>query len=538
MNTLYYGDCLTIMREKMTPQSVDLVYLDPPFNSNEDHNAIYKDETGRPLPDQVEAYTDTWELDEARAWTIQQMPVILGEHGVNGHKADFLAAFLNGLKNTQPEMAAYLAYMTERLLWIRRMMKPTAGVFLHCDDTASHYLKIVMDVVFGAQNFRNEITWKRRQDRHNLAKKTLGRTVDTIFWYGMSPDHKYNTQYLPYSSEYLKTAYRHTDSRGVYRLLPCTNESGGNKVYAFRGVSRAWRFKPSRMQEMYDAGLLVQAKPGSPFQYKKYLDDAKGVQLDNLWTDIPGARGNERLGYPTQKPVALLERILAASSEKGDLVFDPFCGCATTIEAASRLNRRWIGIDITIHAIKRVARRRLQDRLHLTLGKEYVIEGVPQNLEGARELWKQDPYQFQKWCVEQVEGFVNVKKTGDDGIDGRIYFAMPEESVLQHMALEVKGGENISINHVRQLKSVLMFDNVQMAGLVTLREPGKQQMKNFRKTMAMAGHVEIDGKVYPRIQLLTVAQILDGARFAMPSPAGRTDSGYASDLLNAPVNES
>lgn len=538
MNTLYYGDCLTIMREKMTPQSVDLVYLDPPFNSNEDHNAIYKDETGRPLPDQVEAYTDTWELDEARAWTIQQMPVILSEHGVNGHNADFLAAFLNGLKNTQPEMAAYLAYMTERLLWIRRMMKPSAGVFLHCDDTASHYLKIVMDVVFGAQNFRNEITWKRRQDRHNLAKKTLGRTVDTIFWYGMSPDHKYNTQYLPYSSEYLKTAYRHTDSRGVYRLLPCTNESGGNKVYAFRGVSRAWRFKPSRMQEMYDAGLLVQAKPGSPFQYKKYLEDAKGVKLDNLWTDIPGARGNERLGYPTQKPVALLERILAASSEKGDLVFDPFCGCATTIEAASRLNRRWIGIDITIHAIKRVARRRLQDRLHLTLGKEYVIEGVPQNLEGARELWKQDPYQFQKWCVEQVEGFVNAKKTGDDGIDGRIYFAMPEESVLQHMALEVKGGENISINHVRQLKSVLMFDNVQMAGLVTLREPGKQQMKNFRKTMAMAGHVEIDGKVYPRIQLLTVAQILDGARFAMPSPAGRTDSGYASDLLNAPVNES
>lgn len=538
MNTLYYGDCLTIMREKMTPQSVDLVYLDPPFNSNEDYNAIYKDETGRPLPDQVEAYTDTWELDEARAWTIQQMPVILSEHGVNGHKADFLAAFLNGLKNTQPDMAAYLAYMTERLLWIRRMMKPSAGVFLHCDDTASHYLKIVMDVVFGAQNFRNEITWKRRQDRHNLARKTMGRTVDTIFWYGMSPDHKYNIQYLPYSSEYLKTAYRHTDSRGVYRLLPCTNESGGNKIYAFRGLSRAWRFKPSRMQEMYDAGLLVQSKPGSPFQYKKYLEDAKGVKLDNLWTDIPGARGNERLGYPTQKPVALLERIIAASSEKGDLVFDPFCGCATTIEAASRLNRRWIGIDITIHAIKRVARRRLQDRLHLTLGKEYVIEGVPQNLEGARELWKQDPYQFQKWCVEQVEGFVNVKKTGDDGIDGRIYFAMGEESVLQHMALEVKGGENISINHVRQLKSVLMFDNVQMAGLITLREPGQQQMKNFRKTMAMAGHVEIDGKVYPRIQLLTVAQILDGARFAMPSPAGRTDSGYASDLLNAAANES
>ncbi|MCY4464981.1 MAG: site-specific DNA-methyltransferase [Chloroflexi bacterium] len=538
MNKLYYGDCLTIMREKMTPQSVDIVYLDPPFNSNEDYNAIYKDETGRPLPDQVEAYTDTWELDEARAWTIQQMPVILSEHGVNGHNADFLSTLLSGLSSTLPDMAAYLAYMTERLLWIRRMMKPTAGVFLHCDDTASHYLKIVMDVIFGAQNYRNEITWKRRQDRHNLARKTLGRTVDTIFWYGMSPDHKYNAQYLPYSPEYIRSAYRHTDSRGTYRLLPCTNESGGNKIYEFRGVSRAWRFKPSRMQEMYDADMLVQARPGSPFQYKKYLDDAKGIKLDNLWVDIPGARGNERLGYPTQKPVALLERIIEAGSNKGDLVFDPFCGCATTIEAASKLNRRWIGIDITIHAIKRVARRRLQDRLHLTLGKDYVIEGVPQNWEGAFELWNQDTYQFQKWCVEQVEGFVNVKKTADDGIDGRIYFAMPGEAVLQSMALEVKGGENLSINHVRQMKSVLMFDNVQMAGLITLREPGKQQMKNFRQTMAMAGHVEIDGKVYPRIQLLTVAQILDGARFAMPSPAGRTASGYDSDLWNVPHSQS
>ena len=532
MNTLYYGDCLTIMRDKMAPQSVDLVYLDPPFNSNEDYNAIYKDETGRPLPDQVEAYTDTWELDDAHILTIERMPVILSEHGVNGHNADFLAAFLGGLQNTQRQMAAYLANMTERLLWIRRMMKPSAGIFLHCDDTASHYLKIVMDVVFGAQNFRNEITWQRRQDSHNLAKRTMGRNADSILWYGMSPEHKYRIQYMPYSPEYLRSAYRYEDDNGRYRLLPCTNEAGGNKVYAFRGVSRAWRFKPSRMQEMFDAGLLVQAKPGSPFQYKKYLADAKVVKLDNLWTDIPGARGKERLGYPTQKPVALLKRIIEASTKPGDLVFDPFCGCATTIEAANLLNRRWIGIDITIHAIKRVARQRLQDRLHLTLGKDYEIEGVPQNWEGAFELWKQDPYQFQKWCVEQVEGFVNAKKSADDGIDGRIYFRMPGEAVLQHMALEVKGGENLSINHVRQLKSVLMFDNVQMAGLITLREPGTQQMRNFRQTMAMAGHVEIEGRTYPRIQHLSVAQILDGERFAMPIPAGRTDSGYGSDLFN------
>ena len=230
---------------------------------------------------------------------------------------------------------------------------------------------------------------------------------------------------------------------------------------------------------MYEADLLVQAKPGSPFQYKKYLDDALGVKLDNLWVDVPGARGKERLGYPTQKPVALLERILEIASSPGDLVFDPFCGCATTIEAASKLDRHWIGIDITIHTIKRVARARLQERLHLSQGEDYAIEGVPQNREGAFELWRQDPYQFQKWCVELVDGFVNVKKTGDDGIDGRIYFDMPGEKALQCMALEVKGGRNVGPADVGYLNSVLQYENVRMAGLITLHQPGKQQKEQL-----------------------------------------------------------
>ena len=532
MNTLYYGDCLTIMRDKMRPQSVDLVYLDPPFNSNEDYNSIYRDETGRPLPDQVEAYTDTWILDNDKMRIIRDMPILLGEHGINGHSAEFLSSWLGSLAQTQPHMAAYLAYMTERLVWIRRIMKPSAGIFLHCDDAASHYLKIMMDVLFEPGNFRNEITWKRRQDRHNLATRALGRTTDTIFWYAMSAEHKYRIKYLPYSQQYLDSAYRHKDSRGRYRLLPCTNESGGNKVYEFRGVSRAWRFKRSRMQRMYEADLLVQAKPGSPFQYKKYLDDALGVKLDNLWVDIPGARGNERLGYPTQKPVALLERILEIASSPGDLVFDPFCGCATTIEAASKLDRHWIGIDITIHAIKRVARARLQERLHLSQGEDYAIEGVPQNWEGAFELWRQDPYQFQKWCVELVEGFVNVKKTGDDGIDGRVYFDMPGEKSLQCMALEVKGGRNVGLADVGYLNSVLQYENVQMAGLIMLHEPGKQQKNNFLQKMALAGDVETGDRRYPRMQMLTVDEILGGAKFDMPTPAGRMGSGYERDLFN------
>ncbi len=535
MNTLYYGDCLTIMREKMRPESVDLVYLDPPFNSNEDYNSIYSDETGRPLPDQVEAYTDTWALDALGLRIIRDIPILLGEHGINGHSANFLASFLNGLVHLQPDMAAYLAYMTERLVWIRRMMKPSASVYLHCDDTAAHYLKIVMDALFGAKNMRAQIIW-RRYGAHNDAKKP-GRVYDVLHYYALDGRGVWNDVRLPLDPDYVRKAYRLEDERGRYRTAPLHTGglSGGGYEYEFRGFRRVWRYPENRMRELEADNRIRQGRGGKGIPERKvYLHESKGVPLPNLWTDIQALTGNhkERLGYPTQKPVALLDRIIRASSNPGDVVFDPFCGCATTIEAASKLNRGWIGIDITIHAIKRVARLRLQDRLHLAQGSDYEIEGVPQNWEGALELWRQDPYQFQKWCVEQVEGFVNVKKSADDGIDGRIYFAMPGEKVLQCMALEVKGGGNIGIADVGYLSSVLKYDNVQMAGFITLREPGKQQEKNFKLKMALAGEIEIEGRTYPRMQMLSVGQILAGARFAMPSPAGRSDSGYDSDLFS------
>ncbi|MDE2776520.1 MAG: site-specific DNA-methyltransferase [Chloroflexota bacterium] len=535
MNTLYYGDCLTIMREKMQPASVDLVYLDPPFNSNEDYNSIYKDETGRPLPDQVEAYTDTWVLATDGLRIIRDLPLLLSEHGINGHGANFLSATLTGLVHLQPDMAAYLAYMTERLVWVRRMMKPTASIYLHCDDSAAHYLKIVMDVLFGAKNLRAQIVW-RRYGSHNDAKKP-GRVYDVIHYYAIDGKGVWNDVRLPLDPEYVRKSYRHEDERGRYRTAPlhAGGLSGGGYDYEFRGFRRIWRYPEARMYELEADNRIRQGRDGKGIPERKvYLDESKGVPIPNLWTDIQALTGNhkERLGYPTQKPVALLDRIIRASSNPGDVVFDPFCGCATTIEAAERLGRQWLGIDITIHAIKRVARARMQDRLHLAQGKDYAIEGVPQNWEGALELWRQDPYQFQKWCVEQVEGFVNVKKTADDGIDGRIYFDMPGEDVLQCLALEVKGGTNVGIAAIGYLGAVLRYDNVQMAGLIILHEPGKQQEKNFKQKMALVGEIEIEGRIYPRMQMLTVREILDGARFAMPSPTGRSDSGYDSDLFS------
>ncbi|MCY4145880.1 MAG: DNA methyltransferase [Chloroflexi bacterium] len=556
MNTLFYGDCLTIMREKIPPHSIDLVYLDPPFNSNEDYNAIYKDETGRPLPDQVEAYTDTWVLVTEGLRIIRDLPLLLGEHGINGHGVNFLAALMSGLVNLQPDMAAYLAYMTERLVWIRRAMKPSASIYLHCDDSAAHFLKIVLDVIFGAEHYLNAITWKRTWSHNDPSR--FGRITDTIFYYSKSEDYTWHTQYAEYSADYIRKFFRYEDERGQYRLVTLTgaNISAGESGEAWRGVNPtssgrhwsvprrivrklageealSWPIK-KRLDLMDEHGYIYWPPKGSVPQFKQYLKEMPGAPVQNLWTDIDrlSPHSKERLGYPTQKPLALLERIIRASSNPGDVVFDPFCGCATTIEAAERLGRQWVGIDITIHAIKRVARARLQDRLHLAQGTDYTIEGVPQNWEGALELWRQDPYQFQKWCVEQVEGFVNVKRSADDGIDGRIYFDMPGEETLQCMALEVKGGTNVGIAAIGYLGSALRYDNVQMAGLIILHELGKQQEKNFKLKLALAGEIEIEGRTYPRMQMLTVREILAGARFAMPSPAGRSDAPYDADLFS------
>ncbi len=491
MNTLYYGDCLTIMREKMSPESVDLVYLDPPFNSKRDYNSIYKDHTGRPLPDQVEAYTDTWFLDAEKMRVIKSLPKLLREHGIDGHSADFLAHFISGLVNVQPDMAAYLAYMTERLLWIKWTMKPTASIYLHCDPTASHYLKIVMDVVFGRRCYRNEIAW------------CYTGPSNTKRWFPKKHD------IILYFSKGARWVFNPDNIRIPYKRISGTGHNS---------LSRGGR-TDKEVKEL-EAKYAIRGKV--PEDY--WVDIAAGGHIPK----------HERMNFKTQKPIALLDRIIRASSNEGDVVFDPFCGCATTIEAAEKLGRQWIGCDITIHAIRRVARRRLTERLHLQAGRDYVIDGVPKNWEGAHELWKQDPYQFQKWCVELVEGFVNVKKSADDGIDGRIYFDMPGEKVFQSMALEVKGGEHLSINSVRALNSVLQFENIQMAGLIALNAPGQVQARNFQQTMALAGHVRIGEREYPKIQMLTVDEILDGVKFNMPSPAGRSGTGYERDLFNPP----
>ena len=542
MNRLYYGDCLTVM-QSMNLASVDLIYLDPPFNSNRDYNAIYKDETGRPLPVQVEAFCDTWTFTEETERAIRQQPVLMRENGIDDSVAEFWRMWMRALRNTNPRLLAYLTYMVQRLLPMRGLLKPTGSIYLHCDPTASHYIKVLMDAVFGHDNFQNEVVWKRTSS-HNSAKR-WGPIHDTLLFYSKSSKFTWNKIFQSYDQSYLDKSYRLEDGHGRYRLTEITGPGTreGQSGDQWRGVNptdrgRHWAvpklpkwinlpddYSSWSVQERLDfidsSGLIDWPKRGEMPRFKRHLDLSSGVPLQDIVADIPAVGGKENMGYDTQKPVPLLERIIKASSNPGDTILDPFCGCATTIEAAQNLGRQWIGIDIAIHAVKRVAKVWLEDRLGLVEGQDFTIDGVPKTWEGASDLWQRDKYHFQKWAVEQVDGFVTTKRTADGGIDGRIYFDHPDHKDFQSMALEVKGGKNVGIAVLRELRGVIQTDQAQMAGLIVLNDPSDRQMASYRRFMAESGDLDVYGVLYPRFQILTVEQILKGERFKMPSPRGR-----------------
>lgn len=545
MNRLYYGDCLTVMAD-MPLGSVDLIYLDPPFSSNRDYNAIYPDETGRPLPDQVEAFCDTWTLDEERERAIRTMPVLMRDHGIEDEVAEFWRLWMNALRKTNPRLLAYLSYMVQRLLPMRGLLKPTGSVYLHCDPTASHYIKVMMDAIFGHDNFRNEVIW-RRTGAHGGAKR-WGPIHDTILFYTRGGSYTWNRVLEAYDPDYLERHYRLEDERGRFQAISLTGPGSraGSSGQPWRDVApgdRHWALPSGRalpewfvapngyaemtVQERLDVldrqGMIYWPPRGSMPRFKRYAAVSGGNPLQDMIRDIRpiSAHAAERMGYATQKPVALLERIIAASSNPGDIVFDPFCGCATTLEAAHNLGRRWIGIDITIHAIKRVARVRLQERLKLVEGQDFTVDGVPRNLEGARDLWQRDKYHFQKWAVEEVDGFVTTRRTSDGGIDGRLYFARHGVPELRSMVIEAKGGKNVGIGVVRDLRGVLEREEADMAGLIVLEEPGDRKRANFAREMAAAGDLDEMGVLYPRMQMLTAEEILSGQRFNTPTVAAR-----------------
>ena len=537
MNRLYYGDCLTVMQD-FGLASVDLIYLDPPFNSNRQYNAIYKDETGRPLPDQIEAFCDMWELDAESERAIRTMPVLMRENRIDDEIVEFWRLWMRALRGTQPRLLAYLSYMAQRLLIMHRILKPTGSLYLHCDQTASHYIKALLDAIFGHRNFRNEIVWRRNESGAKGSQHeamSWGSNVDYVLFYTKGNRPTFRPRAIKALDEdEMRRKYPKTDENGERyntKLTAWRQPSMGarpNLCYDFHGISppypSGWRLSRERMEEEYAKRNIVIAD--GKLERRSYARDYRGVSPGNLWADkelLLGAQSSERLGYATQKPLALMERIISASSNPGDVVLDPFAGCATTMEAAHKLGRKWIGIDIAIHAIKRVARVRLSERLGLIEGQDFTVEGVPRTVEGAQDLWERDKYHFQKWAVEQVEGFVTTKRSADGGVDGRVYFDVPHAEDLQSMVIEVKGGANVGINVMRELKAVLDYDTALMAGLIVMNPLGQTKARNFNRFMAVAGTLEILGIEYPRMQLLAVEQILEGERFKTPTVAGRHD---------------
>lgn len=496
----------------MDASSVDLVYLDPPFNSQATYNLLYKSPDGEAAQSQYQAFVDSWR------WGPATDAALVSVIRSGSPAANILTSLNNYMQKS--DLMAYLVMMAARLIEFRRVLKPTGSLYLHCDSSASHYLKLISDAIFGASAFRNEIIWKRSTGK-SLMTRRLPTNHDSILLYS-SGDNVWNEEYafLPYDHSNLpaKTAekYSQSDPNGrLYQLdnLINPNPDRPNLTYEFLGVTRVWRWTKERMQEAYERGLVIQSAPGRVPRFKRYLDEQRGIPLDDVWTDIPplNSQAQERLGYPTQKPLALLERIIKLSSKPGDVVLDPFCGCGTAIEAAQSLGRKWVGIDITALAIDVVERR--LSRMGLRRNSHYRVDGIPLDMDGARRLFAEDPHQFQLWALTLVDGQPRDggKKGADKGVDGVVFFQDDAKNTGQAI-VSVKGGMNIHAQHVRDLIGTMNNQRAKLGLFVTLNEPTSAMVKAARE----AESIEAGGKLVPRVQICSVEDLLKGKKPKLP----------------------
>ncbi|MFN4058809.1 MAG: site-specific DNA-methyltransferase [Roseinatronobacter sp.] len=445
-NHLYYGDNLRVLRESIRDDSVDLIYLDPPFNSNASYNVLFKGPEGTESAAQIEAFDDTWHWNDSAESAYADVM-----RAGNANASEMLRAMRTFLGEN--DMMAYLAMMAVRLLELHRALKPTGSIYLHCDPTASHYLKILLDAVFGKDKYRNETTWKRTSAHSDGGR--YGRNTDIIFFYTKGAAWTWNNVYTPYDAKYV-ARFRNTDPDGrKWTDADATAKGLNGGGYEYKGVTSLWRYPLATIQRLDEEGRLHFTGKGG-IRLKRYLEDGKGVPLQALWDDIPpiNSQSAERLGYPTQKPVALLERILNASSNPGDVVLDPFCGCGTTVHAAQKLGRQWMGIDIT-HLAVGLIEKRLRDAFE---GVQFTTYGVPQDIEAARDLAargrsdKDYYFEFEKWALSLINAQPGnfSKKGADRGIDGNIYFGKTNRALVS-----VKAGDNVGVGMIRDLRGTI-----------------------------------------------------------------------------------
>lgn len=527
VNTLYYGDNFDILRDYIPAESIDLIYLDPPFNSQANYNVLFRDTSGKASEAQIQAFKDTWQWDNEAAKTYHYLTTQVG--GEVGKMVGALHSFLDN-----SAMMAYLVMMAARLVELHRVLKPTGCLYLHCDPTASHYLKVVMDTIFGAENFTNEISWKRTTTKSDFRQGALNwpRIRDVLLHYrkDISAGGVFHQPFAAYSDEYVASKYRNQDADGRRYMLDNLTAPGagsrGHPQYEFLGVTRYWRYNKDKMQQLYEEGRVVQPSPGAVPRYKRYLDEVRGIAIGDTWDDIDAinSMAQERLGYPTQKPQTLLERIIEASSNPGDIVLDPFCGCGTTIAASQKLGRYWIGVDIT-HLSILLLKNRLKDSFGLAAGTHYKVVGLPEDLGAAQQLAQDDRYQFQWWAMSLIPGCrpyggVAGSKTGkkgaDKGIDGLILFIDDQGGKPKQAIVQVKSG-SVKRSDIATLKGDVEREGAAIGVFVTLEPPSGP----MRQEAAAAGFYSSPGlaKDYPRIQILTVEELLKGSEVKMPQQA-------------------
>ncbi len=510
-NQLYFGDNLDVLRRHIADQSVDLIYLDPPFNSDATYNVLFKERNGTASAAQITAFDDSWHWDMPAEWSYRE--VVEG----GGKIADLLAAFRQFLGTN--DMMAYITMMAIRLKELHRVLKPTGSLYLHCDPTASHYLKVVLDALFAPRSFRNEVIWKRSYG-HGDSRRSMGRSHDSILYYTKSASYTLNRFYHLHDPSYLETMFRHHDERGRYKHENLNSPSPRpNLVYEYKGYpapAYGWRVSREVMERLDAEGrLYFPPSPRGRIKRRVYLHELEGQPMTDVWTDIKpiSAPDHERLGYRTQKPEALLERIVAASSDEGDLVLDPFCGCGTTLAVAERLHRRWIGIDITHLAIT-LMKNRLREAFGEQLGR-YEVHGEPRDVASALALAQQDRHQFQYWALGLIDARPDrdQKKGADKGIDGVIHFFDDDSGEAKRVVISVKSG-HVSVSHIRDLKGVIEREKAQIAALITL-EPATRPML---EEAAAAGFYDPPGLLppVPKLQILTIEQVLAGRELDYP----------------------
>jgi len=486
MNSLYLGDCLYVLRDNIPDKSVDLVYIDPPFNSKRDYNIFFDD---KEIQTQRIAFEDTWSLKNIQD-SLTELHTL---------QTDNLYFLLLTYQKVAPHAFPYLTMMALRILELHRVLKDTGSFYLHCDPTMSHYLKTVCDIIFGEENFRNDIVWERTfgsGSSKSIAKKFPVNT-DNLLFYSKSNVYSFHHEFKAYEEATIKR-YDKIDENG--------------KRYKWENLKT---YSKETLTELIQKGE-AKFNPKSKYPvYKSYLDESKGTIISNLWYDLKfiGTKSPERLGYPTQKPKALLERIIKASSNEGDIVLDGFCGCGTALDAAESLNRKWIGIDISPIAISLI-KRRLKDTYGKQLSK-FEIRGVPTDEASAKKLWEENPFAFQDWWLTEFEVFSTTygTKGADKGVDGIGQYIADHQGNTLRAAFQVKGGGKVKSSEIDSLLGILEKHKCQLGVFLTIAEPTKPMME----TATASGFFEAGGFQYPRIQILTLEEFFAGKRPKLPT---------------------